>query len=67
MKREDEKFQPGVCGGRNEREDVLRSLRPAMRSSSELEYRLLLAYDLGLLDYQEYKKMEDLILRPGAL
>lgn len=58
MKREDEKFEPGVSGGRNGKEDILRSLRPAMRSSCELEYRLLLAYDLGLLDYREYKRIE---------
>jgi four helix bundle protein len=43
--------------GRNGDAELARFLRIAMGSASELEYHLLLASDLGLLDRVEYERL----------
>jgi four helix bundle protein len=45
--------------GRGTRPDFARFLQIAMGSASELEYHLLLAYDLGLLEEGEYLCLND--------
>ena len=46
------------CGRRGDRE-MSRFLQIAMGSASELEYHLLLAHDLGLLDNQSHRELEE--------
>ncbi len=46
------------CGRRGARE-MSRFLQIAMGSASELEYHLLLAHDLGLLDNQLHRELEE--------
>ena len=46
------------CGRRGDRE-MSRFLQIAMGSASELEYHLLLAHDLGLLDNQLHRELEE--------
>jgi four helix bundle protein len=45
------------CGRDSERE-LLRFMRIAMGSSSELEYELLLAQDLGFISDEEFNKIQ---------
>jgi four helix bundle protein len=48
--------------GRDSEGELLRFMRIAMGSSSELEYELLLAHDLGYLSDKEFNKIQgDLI------
>ena len=44
--------------GRTGKAELARFLQVAMGSASELEYHLLLAHDLGLLDDGEYERLE---------
>jgi len=46
------------CGRRTD-SDFARFLQIAMGSASELEYHLLLAHDLNLLDNGNYEKLDD--------
>jgi four helix bundle protein len=48
--------------GRQTGKDFARFLQIAFGSASELEYHLLLAYDLKLLSSESYKVMENLLL-----
>jgi four helix bundle protein len=43
--------------GRDSEGELLRFMRIAMGSSSELEYEVLLAHDLGYLSNEEFKKI----------
>ena len=45
--------------GRNAEGDFLRFLHIASGSASELEYHLLLAYDLHLFDQEAYQRLSD--------
>lgn len=47
------------CGGDRE---FARFLRIALRSASETEYHLLLALDLGYLDAETYKSLNDQVI-----
>lgn len=67
MKREDSQFELARAAGGNGKADVPRWPHHATHSICELEYRLLLAYDLGLLDYRKYKQIESLIFEDSTL
>lgn len=49
------------CGKRTDA-DFARFLQISFGSACELEYHLLLAYDLKILDLSNYKKLENLLL-----
>src|SRR5690349_1580795 len=49
------------CGHSTERE-FARFLQMAMASASELEYHLLLAFDLGMLSLQSYRELDGRVI-----
>jgi four helix bundle protein len=48
--------------GRQTNNDFARFLQIAFGSACELEYHLLLAYDLKMLSLEDYKQLENLLL-----
>jgi four helix bundle protein len=48
--------------GRQSNKDFSRFLQIAFGSACELEYHLLLAYDLKMLNLENYKQLENLLL-----
>ena len=48
--------------GRDSENELARFLEIAMGSASELEYHLLLAHDLGFLDHETYRRLDDAVV-----
>jgi four helix bundle protein len=53
--------------GRGSDPDFARFLQMAMGSASELEYQLLLARDLGLMDQSDYSRLEMEVVEAGRM